>query len=67
MSFITLTNHERGEFARFSRACVDANHDRVANKLEQASHADALPIATFDNLMARYRAWLNFNQLPANE
>lgn len=64
---ITLTAHDRTEFARCAQAMYANGCNRYGHALSAASACNNIDLAKFDQLKRVYRTWLCFNKYPKGE
>lgn len=67
---MTITQHERNEWARLAQAAYNAGRNDVGHRFSVAASRPSAwrpTLAEFDRLQSEYRAWLVFNEWPTRE
>lgn len=67
---ITVTQHEKNEWSRFAQAAYARRDNATGHRFSVAAslpHGARMPVHQYDSLMRDYRAWLCFDELPAQE
>ena len=66
---VYITTHEKQEWQRMADAAEKIGRHDVAQAFRESAKTDSgyrMPIAEYDYIMAQYRAWLCFNEYPAD-
>ena len=66
---VYITTREKQEWRRMADAAEKIGRHEVAQAFRESANADPyfrLPIAEYDYIMSQYRAWLCFNEYPAD-
>ncbi|MGY8661790.1 hypothetical protein Q3C01_05400 [Bradyrhizobium sp. UFLA05-109] len=65
---ITVDQYLKNEWARFAQAAYAMGKNSVGHRYSAAAsipNGTRLPVQRFDELQRAYRAWLAFNECPA--